>query len=87
LSANQAQDWTWRKILTVPLVQALRVQYAMADEKLEEFQIADPAYAITSPVLIPLSEPQQGSNLILREALLSQSFRFRNGIVSIHSSV
>ena len=41
----------------------------------------DQVYAITSSMLIPLSEPQQGSNLILREAVLNQSFRFRNSIM------
>ena len=55
----------------MPFVQALRLQFAIPDEKFEELQIVDHVDAIASPVLIPLSEPQQGSNLILREAVLS----------------
>jgi len=65
----------------------LRLQFAIAEEKLEELQITDHVYAITSPVLIPLSEPQQGSNLIMLEAVLCQIFCFQNGRLSVRSYV
>ena len=54
-------------------------QFAMVDEKREECQMKQRGYAITSPVLIPLSEPQQGSNLLRREAAQSQHLRCFNG--------
>jgi hypothetical protein len=38
-----------RKNLAVPLVHALRLQFAIFDEKLKELQIADHVYAITPP--------------------------------------
>jgi len=63
------------------------LQLAIPDEKLEKLQMMDQVYAITSPVLIPLSEPQKASNLILSEVILTQKFRFRNSILSIHFSV
>jgi len=63
------------------------LQFTIADEKLEELQVADYAYAITPPMLIPLSEPHEGSNLILREALLSQSLCFQNSRLSIRSYI
>jgi len=54
----------------------------MHDEKLEKLQMAYNVHTITSPVLIPLSKSQKGSNLILSESALSQRFRFRAGMMS-----
>ena len=53
----------------------------MHNEKLEKLPMAHNVHTITSPVLIPLSESQEGGNLILSESALSQRLRFRAGIV------
>src|SRR2546426_4621630 len=60
----------------------LYVEFAMHDKKLEKLQMAHDVHPVTSPVLIPLSESQEGSNLILSESALSQRLRFRAGIMT-----
>ncbi len=65
----------------------LRLQFAAASEKLEERERVDQRNAITSPLLIPFSEPEQTHNLFWCEAALRQSFCFHEILVSIHLTV
>ena len=43
-------------------------------------------YAITFPVLIPLSEPQEGGDFLLSKSALDESFRFRDDLLHIGPS-
>src|SRR6266516_2357021 len=65
----------------------LRWQFAGASEELEELQRVDQRNAITSSLLIPLSEPEQARNLLYGEAPLRQGLCFHKIIVSIHLTV
>jgi hypothetical protein len=62
-------------------------QFAGADEKLEELQMAYQVGAITSSVLIPVSELKQGSSLLWSEAALGQRLCFPLERLRIHSSI
>jgi len=57
--------------------QYLPVDFAVENEELDELQVAHYLHPITTTVLIPLPEPEQRDDLILRETALCQQLRLR----------
>ena len=49
----------------------------------EKFQMTHNFHTVTTTVLIPLTEPEEGNNLILRESVLFEGLCLRYSLLNI----
>lgn len=62
---------------------SLQLNLVMHYEIFEKFQMAHNFHTITTTILIPLAEPEERNNLILREPVLFEGLCFRYGLLNI----